>query len=177
MDVSQAIRNRRSIRSFTGEAPDEAKMHALLEAAQAAPVAMGNYDKYRLTVVTDHGLLDQIDRVGALYFGRPELHPLHGAPVLMVVSAEEPRAGRANAVYSSAAMIAHNVALAATGMGVGQCCIWGAVAAMASRPELVAMLGLPAGFVPCCGVALGETDQQYAPRDIPAGRIAVNTVA
>lgn len=176
MDISQAINRRKSVRSYTGKAPGADQMETLLAAAQAAPVAMGQYDKYRLTVVTDRDLLDRIDEVGAQFFGRADMHPLYGAPVLLVISAEAPQPVRANSVYSSAAMIAHNVALVATDMGVGQCCIWGAVAAMAARPELVGRLGIPEGFVPCCGVALGETDEEYAPREISQERINVNTV-
>jgi nitroreductase len=43
MDMKQTILTRRSCRSFTGEQITESECTALLEAANAAPVANGNY--------------------------------------------------------------------------------------------------------------------------------------
>lgn len=176
MDVLQTINRRKSVRSFTGKAPDPDQLNTLLEAAQEAPVSMGEFDRYRLTVVTNRDLLNQIDQAGAQFFGKPDKHPLYGAPMLLIISAQAPTPGRENATYSTAAMIAHNVALAATELGLGQCCIWSTVIAAAARPEIVQRLGLPQDFVPCCGVALGQTDQEYTPRKTPRQRFAVNTV-
>ena len=68
------------------------------------------------------------------------------------------------------------MSLAATALGVGCCYIWGAVVALSSRPELVKALGLPEGFVPCCGLVLGQSEEGYAPREIPQNRIGVNYV-
>ena len=66
--------------------------------------------------------------------------------------------------------------LLATDLGIGSCNIWGAIAALNTKPELVAKLGLPEGHVPCCAVTLGDTDDTFAEREIPADRIAVSYI-
>lgn len=66
------------------------------------------------------------------------------------------------------------MALAAAGMGIGACHIWGAVMAMGGNAELVKELNLPEGMVPCCAIALGKTGETYGIREIPANRIATD---
>lgn len=48
--------------------------------------------------------------------------------------------------------------------------------ALAADRELAAQLGLPQGFIPCCGIVLGKTDEVYSIREIPEDRVAVNYV-
>ena len=43
MNVTDAINRRKSVRSYTGEAPSEAALDAILKAAEEAPVGMGHY--------------------------------------------------------------------------------------------------------------------------------------
>lgn len=171
----EAIFKRRSVRSYTGEQIGDDDLNLILKAANAAPVGMGRYDDVHLTVVTRAELLGKIDAAGAAMFGKPDIHPLYGAPTLIVVSAKMPTdEGMKNVTYSNAAIIAQNMALAATELGVGSCHIWGATMALARNAELLAELRLPAGFVPCCAVALGKTEGTFAEREIPLDRIATD---
>lgn len=176
MNVTDAINRRKSVRSYTGEAPSEAALDAILKAAEEAPVGMGHYQNYSLTVVTNEQVLDAIEKAGAAFFNNPGWHPLYGTPVLVVVSAKGPESRLSNATYSSAACIVQNMALEAVEQGVGCCHIWGAIAGLVQNPDLVARLGLPEGFVPCCAIALGMTSQAYEPREIDHGRIVTNRV-
>ena len=73
--------------------------------------------------------------------------------------------------YSNAAIMAHNMALAATELGVGTCYIWGAIAAVSRNPEVLAELKLPEGFMPCCAMCFGKTDVAYECREIPENKI------
>ena len=176
MELNDVIFSRKSVRSYTGEAPSEADLNKILAAGNAAPVGMGAFDSLQLTVITSADILAQIDGACAKMFGKPDMHPLYGAPMLVLVSSKVPEGGLNNVTYSNAAIVVQNMALQATELGVGACHIWGAVAALNGAPEVVAQLQLPEGFAPCCGLALGVTDQTYEPRDIPAGRIAVATL-
>lgn len=81
-----------------------------------------------------------------------------------------------NVTYSNAAIMIHNMALAATELEVGNCYIWGAVAAASHNPEILAKLKLPEGFIPCCAISLGKTNEKYELREIPADRIAQTTI-
>ena len=104
-------------------------------------------------------------------FGKPDMHPLYGAPTLILVSSRKPAPMMENVAYSNAAIMAHNMALAATELGVGTCYIWGATAAMSRNPEVLSELKLPEGFVPCCAISLGKTNDTYEMRDIPVDKI------
>ena len=61
MDMKQTILTRRSCRSFTGEQITESECTALLEAANAAPVANGNYSDVKISVIQDQELLAKIE--------------------------------------------------------------------------------------------------------------------
>lgn len=176
MDTFEALQSRRSIRRYTNDVITEENLERILTAAQAAPVAMGQYSDLHLTVVTDAELLERIDRATAAMLGDEERVPLYGAPMLIVVSVRQPEPGRENAVCSSAACVVENMALEAVELNVGACHIWGAIRAVVASEELTRALALPAGFVPSCGIILGQTEEEYETRQIPSDRIAVNYI-
>ena len=174
METINALFSRKSIRNYTGEKISEDKLKEILKAAKAAPVGMGKYDTLHLTVIENPELLQAIDAAAAKMFGNPDIHPLYGAPTFVIVSAKPENETPNNTEFSNAAIMAHNMALAAVDFGIGCCHIWGALRAMIADPDLVKRLELPEGFRPCCGVILGGTMEQYTMRDIPDSRIGVN---
>lgn len=177
MNTMDTVCKRKSVRSYTGEPLTAEQLNTILIAANAAPVGMGRYEDVHLSVIKNAETLRKIDAAGAAMFGKPDIHPLYGAPLLIVVSAKmPPDKTMLNVTYSNAAVIAQNMALAATELGVGACHIWGATAALANSDELCRELKLPAGFAPCCAVALGQTDSVYEPREIPLERIATDII-
>lgn len=171
MDIQNVFERRRSIRSFTGEPITEEQRKRLLHAANASPVGLGKYDSVHLTVIRNKKLLAEIEKNTASLF-QVERAFLYGAPELILVST----ASADNVGYSNAAIIAHDMALAAVDEGVGVCHIWGCVVALASNPELVRKLGIPEGFTPACAVAVGQTAETYTARDIPEDRIQTNYI-
>ena len=70
----------------------------------------------------------------------------------------------------------HNMALAATHLGVGSCYIWGATMAMNKNEAILAKLNLPEDFIPCCAITLGKTDQVYTLREIPEDKIGQTVI-
>lgn len=178
MNTMETICKRRSVRAYTGEQITEEQLNTILRAANAAPVGMGRYEDVYLTIITNAELLDKIDAAGAAMFGKPDIHPLYRAPMLIMVSAKMPPAeAMRNVTYSNAAIIAQNMALAATELGVGVCHIWGATMATLNSSDILKELNLPEGFAPCCAVTLGQTDCIYEQREIPADRIQKNVIA
>lgn len=167
MNTFEAIYSRKSVRSYTGEPVAETELNEILKAAYAAPVGRARYDSLHLTVITDKDYLSRWDRATAVSFGDPDIHPLYGAPTVILVSstlAGEPEAD--NVSYSNAAIIVQNMAIAATELGVGSCHIWGAVRTLNVSPDLLAELALPEGMVPCCALIVGKTDEKYELREI-----------
>ena len=175
METMNALYNRKSVRTYIGKKISEDALRTILKAASAAPVGLGKYDTVHLTVIENPDILAEIDSAAAEMFGSPDIHPLYGAPVFVLISVKPGADTPNNVEYSNAAIVVHNMALAAVNLGVGCCHIWGAIAALNQHPELLKKLNLPEGFVPCCGITLGETEEIYTSRDIP-DRIATNYV-
>lgn len=177
MNTMKTIFSRKSVRTYTGEQITEEQLNTILKAANAAPVGMGQYEGVHLTVITNADLLNEIDTAGAAMFGKPDIHPLYNAPMLILISAKmPPDKAMENVTYSNTAIIAQNMVLAATELGVGVCHIWGATMATINAPHILEKFNLPEGFTPCCAVTLGKTDYTYEEREIPMDRIVTNTI-
>lgn len=177
MTMMETICNRKSIRSYTGESITNDELNTILKAANASPVGMGQFDSLHLTIITNSKILNKIESTAASMFGKPDMHPLYNAPMLIVVSSKAPAPMMENVAFSNAAIMVHNMALAATELGVGSCYIWGAIAALSKNTELLAELELPEGFIPCCAICLGKTEEEYEFREIPANKISQNIIA
>ncbi len=171
MNTFDALFSRRTIRNYTGEDISESELEMILKAAYAAPIGRARYDTLCITVVKNKDYLAALDRATATAFGDPEKHPLYGAPTLIIISSVINPAPQDNVNYSNAAIVAENIALAATELGVGVCHIWGAVRVLNVTPELLSKLELPCSMVPCCAMALGKTDEKYALREIEHEKI------
>ncbi len=112
MEVLEAVRARRSVRSYRPDpVPDEA-LSRLLEAARLAPSAM-NYQPWRFIVVKSQEKKDRIARSGA--FGRF----LSQAPVAIVACGDR---GSKYYVHDTCIALEH-IVLAATSEGLGSCWI------------------------------------------------------
>lgn len=176
MTAMEAVFKRKSVRSYTGEKVSDDELALILKAANASPVGMGQFDSLHLTVIHNPEVLAEIEAAAAMMFGKPDMHPLYGAPTLILVSSRKPAPMMENVAFSNAAIMVHNMVLAAVELGVGACYIWGATAAMTRIPELLAKLNLPEGFIPCCAVSIGKTECNYDNREIPEDRISKTTI-
>lgn len=176
MNMIETVCSRKSIRSYTGEQITEEELNEILKAANASPVGMGQYDNMHLTIITNPEILIKIDQAGAAMFGKPDMHPLYGVPMLILVSTKTPTKVMENVAFSNAAIIVHNMILEATELGLGACYIWGATAALATSPELIKELNLPEDFIPCCAAGLGKTKCSYELREIPSDQIDKNII-
>lgn len=176
METLETICKRKTIRNYTGEDITNEELDLILKSANASPVGMGQYENVHLTIIKNKDLLDKIDKAGAKMFGKPDMHPLYNVPTLIVISSKNLGETMANVAYSNCAIIAHNMALTATELGIGSVYIWGATMALSKDEELVKELKLPAGFFPSCAIGLGKTTEKYETRNIPADRISKNFI-
>jgi len=194
--VFSAIRQRRSIRRYKPDPVSVELVLRLVEAACWAPSA-GNRQDWSFTVVSsltvksamaeavrrrwnavgaanrDSGLIEDVLAYSA-GFGDFER-----APAVVVVSARQPDsfqrhilgddAGATLGSATSAAMAAQNFMLAAHEMGLGTCCMTGALAA---RQEMGQAIGLPRKQEVVCLISLGWPDERpEAPPRKPAGEV------
>jgi len=176
MDLLNGLFSRKSIRSYSGNRIADSDLEAILKAANAAPVGKGRYDTLHLTVVSNVDLLQKIDNVTAEYLEKPDAHPLYGAPLFIIVSIKENSGLPDNVSYSNAAIVAHNMALAAMSLEIGTCLIWGAIRAVNESQEILQELNLPQGFKPSCAITLGSTEESYCLREISDNRITKNYI-
>ena len=177
MDLLNGLFSRKSIRNYTDKMISDEELDVILKAANAAPVGRGRYDTLHLTVVSDPSLLKRIDELTAAYLGKPDAHPLYGAPLFIIVSVKENSGLPDNVSYSNAAIVAHNMALAAMSLEIGTCLIWGAIRAVNESQSILKELNFPQGFKPSCAITLGCTDEAYSLRDIPNNRLTKNFIS
>lgn len=178
MDTMNTITSRKSVRSYTGEKISQSDLQTILKAANAAPVVMGKYSNYHLTVIENAEVRDAINQKAKELFGamikQPDFNLFQGAPTYIVISVvPEDQAKVGGLEYCSAACIVQNMALAATELGIGQCYSWGGATVLGSSPELIKMLKLPENAVPLSGMLLGITNEKYTAREIPDDRITI----
>ena len=151
--VLQALRTRRSIRSYKPEQITDEELQAVLEAGTWAPTAMGFQDPW-IVAVQNPALLEKISRMNREVWGR-DIDPFYGAPTYVLVFASDPEKWK-NGVPDGS-LVLGNMMLAAHAIGLGSCWI-NREREMFATPEgraLMAELGLPEGLIGVGALALG----------------------
>lgn len=163
-DTLAVIKKRRSIRAYRPDQIADEELEAVLEAALYAPNAADQ--AWHFTVVQNKELLRRLStaaREAGLRSGnefleciasKPGYDCLYGAPTLVIVSGDTRQAIPLDADCSAAMQ---NMLLAAESVGLGSCWCYFVTLAFASPegPELLAALGIPAGYRPYYGALLG----------------------
>ena len=153
MELSQAIFTRCACRSYTDEPVTDEQLAAVLAAANAAPVGMGAYGTVHLTVIRNKEFMAGLSQATREFMKR-DGDPIYGAPLMVLVSAKP---GMPPTIeFQNTGTIMENMMLTATDLGLGSVYLMGAIAALKTKPELVAQLNLPEGFVPIAAAALGH---------------------
>ena len=86
MEFNKTIAARQSVRKFTEAQITDEQLKAILEAANAAPACMGQYDHLHLTVVQKPEILVQINAAFQKAVGDPNMQVTYGAPTVIYVS-------------------------------------------------------------------------------------------
>jgi nitroreductase len=176
METMKTIALRQSSRAYTGEQISDAELQTIVEAANAAPVGMGKFEDMKLTVIQNKEMLAKFDSVGARFYGNPDMHPLYGAPTVILVSAKDPGVEKRFVAYCNAACIVENMALAATDLGLGNVYLLGAVFALESEPQLKEELKVPEGYLPASAIAIGKAALQPEERNLTTSKIEIDYV-
>jgi len=203
MDFTQLIKMRRSTRAFMEKQITDEELNAVLAAAQAAPTGSALYKDIHLTVLRDRDVMHvlaeasadrtedkaEMDRVfarsrrltptgGTSGNGVAKRYdPFYGAPVAIIVS-HRVQDAQPGIEFSNAAIIAYQMHLAATGLGLGSVLLWFVIETMRWKPELKleSHLRLPEGFAPVIGVCLGHTEAKIEEREINTDRYPVDYI-
>lgn len=160
-EVLNAIKSRRSVRSFRPEQIKQEELDLIIEAGIYAPTAH-NGQPWHFTIIQDEDVIRHISDVSKEVMAGtdigwikalgtdPEFHVSYKAPTLIIVS------GRTSASTwrDECAAAIENMLIAAQSMGIGS--IWLGLAVFCFKKEGEAeKIGIPAGYEPYAGVALG----------------------
>ena len=161
MDVSQAIRKRKSVRAYLNKQVAAADMAKIIEAGRWAP----NAGTFHISVVRNVEVqqrindraLDSMVRSDSTFLQQraslPGYQPLYGAPVLILFSA--PSKTPFSAVNT--ALAAENMILEATSLGLGSCFL--ATPTLVLNGEnghgLAHEAGIPDGNEVLCALVIG----------------------
>ena len=164
MDIYEAIRTRKSVRSFLDRPVEREKLARVIEAARLAPSAHNNQE-WRFVVVTDPERRRRLAReaAGQAFVGE--------APVVIAACAETDggimRCGLPRHPIDVAIALDH-LALAAVAEGLGTCWI-GAFDA----PRVRGILGIPPGIVV---VQLMPIGYPRDPAPVPKRRLPLEAI-
>jgi len=157
LDVWQAIKCRRSTRSFKAEAvPDEVLKKLVLEAGIWAPSG-GNAQTWRFVIVTDPLVMEKVKMISPGLLGNP--------PSVIVICQDLEEAykkgsdlGKQVLTYMDTAMAAQNIMLAVCSEDLGTCPI-----ASFHPGALQQILHLPSHIVPQLIVSVGVPSKEATP--------------
>lgn len=167
MDVIEAIKSRRSVRTFSGKTVSKEAVKSLIDAARWAPSA-GGIQPWEFVIVTDAGTKKRL-AIAAL-----DQTFIEEAPVVVVVCADGSRSARrygrrGESLYclQDTAAATQNILLAAYAMGLGACWI-GAF----HENEVGETLKTPRNLRPIAIVAIGHpAERPKAPPRRPISEI------
>jgi nitroreductase len=161
MNISEAIRKRKSVRAYLDKPVPADDLAKIVEAGQWAP----NAGPFQISVIRNAGLRKRInDRtLDAMVHSNneflkqraslPGYQPIYGAPVLILLSAPT------NAPYGAVntALAAENMLLEATGLALGSCHLITPTLALngENNRDLAREVGVPDGHVVQCAVIVG----------------------
>jgi nitroreductase len=154
MNTLQAIRTRRSVRSFTPKPVAEEAVEEILRAAMSAPSA-GNEQPWQFVVIDDRRTLDGITEVN------PNARMCKEAQMAILVCGDTTREKYPGFWVQDCSAATQNILLAAHDQGLGS--VWTGIYPIEERVRgFRRLLGLPEHIVPFCLVPLG-----YAARGPP----------
>lgn len=175
--VLDAIATRDSCRAFTSEPVSQADLETLALAGVCAPSARGN-QPWRIVVVTDQSLISDISDSALRLMARHEpsayqrfstglKHSIfYEAPALFVIATR--RTWDYVSEEFDAGLVAQNIALAATSLGLGS--LMNGFSTQAFRDlksddadRLYARLGIPRDYAVTISVAVGHRDEPSTP--------------
>ncbi len=157
--IYDAIMSRTSVRSYTSQPVEQAKVEKLLRAAMSAPTA-GNRQPWEFIVVTERAILDQFPAI------IPGAHMASKSQLAIVVLGSPTKALLPEYWVQDCSAATENILLAAHGMGLGA--VW--CGAYPNNPadrvgQISRLLNLPDGIIALNVIVVGYPDSEPTIKD------------
>ena len=114
----EALKSRRSCRSYKPEQITDEELRQVLEAGMNAPTAK-DWQSPIIVAVQNKETIAQLSKMNAAIFGNPDMDPFYGAPTVLVVLADR---SRGTYLYDGCCVM-DNLLNAADALGLGSCWI------------------------------------------------------
>lgn len=175
------LEHRNSVRKFTGEQITDKELSILLEAANAAPVAMRLHDNLKIIVIQNKKLLDKLDQNAIKMYrenkGMERSTAIFHAPTLIIIAAKKNEDRDTNhGLYCTSACMLQNMILAATEMELGNVYLMGVTVALNSNQDLKKRVGISEEYEAMSAIAIGKTDIPFIKRDLTIPRFDVQLI-
>lgn len=162
MELMEAIRGRRAVRSYSQAPVGQETLKRLVDAAILAPSAI-NAQPWHFTVIRNQASLDRISHAAKSHMLRttaadgpmrehledPHFHIFYHAPALVLISARD-----VDWACEDSALAAGNLMLAAWAEGLGSCWI-GFAQRWLETEEGKRTVDLPEGYIPVAPIIVG----------------------
>lgn len=168
METIDALRGRRSVRSYEDRPVPPEAVRAIAEAGTFAPSGNGN-QMTRIIAITDRALRDRLSQLNAAVRGMDD-DPFYGAPAVLVVLADS----SVSTYLQDGSLVMGNLMNAAYDQGLGSCWVHRAKEQFESDEgrALLEELGMPAGLVGIGNCIIGYADGSAVADERKEGRIA-----
>lgn len=164
METLQAIKERRSVRAYKPDMPDKGLIEQVVEAGTWAATGMGRQSPI-IVAVTNKELRDELSQMNAQVFGKPDIDPFYGAPVVLIVLADKTIPTH---VYDGS-LVMNNLMLAAYDLGLSSCWIHRAKEEFETErgKEILRELGIEGDYEGIGHCVLGYAADDAAPAPKP----------
>ncbi len=164
METLQAIKERRSVRAYKPDMPDKGLIEQVVEAGTWAATGMGRQSPI-IVAVTNKELRDELSQMNAQVFGKPDMDPFYGAPVVLIVLADKTIPTH---VYDGS-LVMNNLMLAAYDLGLSSCWIHRAKEEFETErgKEILRELGIEGDYEGIGHCVLGYAADDAAPAPKP----------
>lgn len=160
MDFYEVLSKRVSTRKFTDQKISDEDIEKLIEAANKAPIAHGEYEKCRLSVIIDKTFIEEISKEYQEKFEKKS-DPLFNAPLFIIFSSSKDISSK----YEDAGCVLENISLAATNLNLGSCYIRGLVNNLSDDANYIRKLNLDEGYFPVSGIVIGHIEGELIAKD------------
>lgn len=169
MNTIEALKTRKSVRTYLDKIVEDDKTKTIVEAgAMAAGTPMAG--KVYFSVITNKSLLDKISNSAKMVMSKsgnpmlekigtnPSYNPIYNAPVAVIISTEKTRDNNmASMAVANAACAGENILIAATDLGLASCYLVSPSMAFVI-PDVKTEAKIPENAVPQAVIVFGYSE-------------------